>query len=1048
MRSLLLAASTLSIAFSVPAMADAPASDSATTSVAALAPVPLGKLTDAVRPRAYRLDLTVNPAGEDFSGHVEVDAVLKAPSAFVDLHGRDLAMSKATATVGGKTYSGKWYQLEDSGVARLVFESPLPAGPVTFAFDYKAKFGSGPAGMFHIKVGEDWYSWTQFESIDARAAFPGFDEPGFKVPFTVTLRTLPGQLAVSNTPEVSLTKENGLDVHRFAQTLPLPTYLVAMMVGPFVSVEGTVPPTPQRNTPLPVRIVTTKQNADKIAFALEGTKGVVTHLESYFNQAFPYPKLDQITSPVMPGAMENAGADLYADPILVLDDKASTSHKRTFGMVVSHELAHQWFGDLVTPAWWDDIWLNESFANWMGFRIGHEWRPDLNIKAGALAEGFQAMRTDALVAGRAIHQPIPTNAQIDEAFDSITYGKGGHVVAMIAGYMGDEKFRAGVRNYMAKHRYGNATTTEFFAAMAEVSGDPRIVPAMQSFTDQQGVPLVTFTPGPKGSYRVTQSRYAMLGANPPAERWGVPLCVRLVTGTKQCQLLTDAEGMVTLRGRGAIVPNVGGTGYYRFEVPAKEWDALIASAARLPGGEAQAMSDSLYASFRAGRASPQQLIAGAEQLALNPDSYASGSAMDALDTFYAAGMLTPEGEAGYRRLVARIYAPKLKAMGFNPAAGAYASEDPEKSQQREQVVDQMALSARDPQLRGQLAAAGKAYLAGDSNALDPTWFGEAFSVLLDEGGLDTAKQLLEKASPHRVRPSALRRSIPSADRATPRSAPGCWASPIPVCAVASGSIWSAALSPIAAPATWASTGSRLTSMSWLPAAAGSSSPLDCRARSAGSVRSAARTISRRCSDPSSRARPARSNSPARSSGSRAAAHSRMLVPPNFQRRWRRSSKRQAKLGGQSGDLALSAHAVAEGQRSAVLVGDRAGQRQAQPRATGQTVARRIAAGERFEHRLDLAIGDAWAVVLDADYRKAAFAAECDPRRLAIAQGVDRQVAQRASQPGGAQRQNDAFGGGSESHRIAHVLELFGDLADQRTKFCGFERIAGPSDPGK
>ena len=758
MRSLLLAASSLSLAFAVPALADSPATDGATASVVALAPIPRGKLTDAVRPRTYRLDLTVDPAREDFSGHVEIDATLKAPSTFVDLHGRDLTMSKASATVGGQTLVGKWYQIEESGVARLVFDQPLPAGAVTFSFDYKASFGSSPAGMFHVKVGDDWYSWTQFESIDARAAFPSFDEPGFKVPFNVTLRTLPGQMAVSNTPEVSTTTEGGLTVHRFAETLPLPTYLVAMMVGPFVAVEGTVPATPQRAKPLPVRVVTTKQNAGRIGFALEGTKGIVTHLESYFNQSFPYPKLDQITSPIMPGAMENAGADLYADPILVLDDKASTGHKRTFGMVVSHELAHQWFGDLVTPAWWDDIWLNESFANWMGFRIGHEWRPDLNIKAGALAEGFEAMRTDALVAGRAIHQPIPTNQQIDEAFDSITYGKGGHVVAMIAGYMGDEKFRAGVRNYMAKHRYSNATSTDFFAAMAEVSGDPRIVPAMQSFTDQQGVPLVTFTPRPKGSYRVTQSRYAMLGANPPVQRWGVPLCVRRVVGIKQCQLLTDAEGMVTLRGKGAIVPNVGGTGYYRFELPAKDWDALIASAARLPGGEAQALSDSLYASFRAGHATPQQLIAGAEQLALNPDSYASGSAMDALDTFHAAGILTPEGEAGYRRLVKRIYAPSLARMGFNPATGAYASEDPEKSQQREQVVEQMALSARDPQLRGQLAAAGKAYLAGDTKALDPTWLGEAFSVLLDEGGIDMAKQLMEKglASQDPVfRPAAL-----------------------------------------------------------------------------------------------------------------------------------------------------------------------------------------------------------------------------------------------------------------------------------------------------
>ena len=754
MRTLLLAATCLSFTLAAPLLGDAPAPDPA----AALAPIPLGQLTDAVRPLAYRIDLTVDPAQENFSGHVEIDATLKVPSTFIDLHGRGLKMSKAAATAGGQTITGTWHEIEASGVARLVFASPLPAGPVTFAFDYQAPFGSGPAGMFRVKVGDDWYSWTQFESIDARAAFPGFDEPGFKVPFSVTLRTKPGQMAVSNAPELSVTTENGLAVHRFAPTLPLPTYLVAMMVGPFVAVESTVPATPQRASPLPVRIVTTKQNGGKIAFALEGTKGIVTHLERYFDQPFPYPKLDQITSPIMPGAMENAGADLYADAILVLDDQASTGQKRTFGMVVSHELAHQWFGDLVTPAWWDDIWLNESFANWMGFRIGDEWRPELNIKAGALAEGFTAMRTDALVAGRAIHQPIPTNAKIDEAFDSITYGKGGHVVAMIAGYMGDAKFRAGVRNYMAAHRYGNATTTDFFAAMAQASGDPRIVPAMQSFTDQQGVPLVTFTPGAKGSFRVTQSRYAMLGANPAAERWGVPLCARRAAGAKQCQLLTAASGTVTLRGSGALIPNVGGTGYYRFELPARDWDQLIAMGGKLPGGEAQALADSLYASFRAGRATPAQLLAGAEQLALNPDSYASKAGMDTLEILANTGMFSPAGEAGYHRLIERIYRPKLKAMGFTPRTAAYAGEDPEKSQTREQVVEQLALGARDPALRSQLGSAGRAYLAGDSAALDPTWFGAAFSVILDQDGLAAAKQLAERGLASQdpiLRPAAL-----------------------------------------------------------------------------------------------------------------------------------------------------------------------------------------------------------------------------------------------------------------------------------------------------
>lgn len=200
MRSFLFATTVLSLAFGTPVLAQAappPAS------------FPEGRLDDAVKPSAYRLDFTVDPAKERFSGKVEIDAVLKVPSAALFIHGRDLAMRRAVATVAGKAYPGTWKQLDDTGVAQLSFAEPLPAGRIMLSFDYDAPFGGGPAGMFRVKVGEDWYSWTQFQSIDARAAFPGFDEPGLKQPFTVTVRTPPGLKAVSNAPELSVRREGG-----------------------------------------------------------------------------------------------------------------------------------------------------------------------------------------------------------------------------------------------------------------------------------------------------------------------------------------------------------------------------------------------------------------------------------------------------------------------------------------------------------------------------------------------------------------------------------------------------------------------------------------------------------------------------------------------------------------------------------------------------------------------------------------------------------------------------------------------------------------------
>ena len=763
----LLAATLLAGTFLVsPALAQSAATDAPIPAEAGT--MPEGQLDGAVVPQTYRLDLTVDPAKERFTGHVEIEAEVKKAGRFVWMHGRDLKVSKVTAMVGGQPVSGTFRQVDPTGVALVTFDAPLPAGKTTFAFDYDAPFGEGPAGMFRVKVGEDWYSWTQFESIDARAAFPSFDQPGFKVPWSVTLRTPEGLKAVSNAPEVNTETAGGMTVHSFAPTLPLPSYLVAMMVGPFVTVEGAVAPTPQRAAPLPVRIVSTKENAGKLSFALEGTKGIVEHLEAYFGQSFPYPKLDQITSPIMPGAMENAGADLYADSILIMDDKASTAQKRTFGMVVAHELAHQWFGDLVTPTWWDDIWLNESFANWMGFRIGNEWRPDLNIGAGGLAEGFGAMGIDALAAGRPIHQGIAKNTQIDAAFDTITYGKGGHVVAMIAAFMGDTKFRDGVRGYMAAHKYGNATSADFFKAMAEAAGDPRILPAMQSFTDQQGVPLVTLKPAGKNRWKVTQSRYARLGMSGPATTWGIPLCMRQ-GDIRQCTLLTGNSATVTIKSAGPIMPNAGGTGYYRFELPAKEWDALIAATPSLKGGEALAVMDSLNASFYAGRASADQLIAGARALAANPDSYASGDATGLLQAMADRGVIGESAKPQFRAFVDALYAPQLKALGFDPRAGAHAGDDAERQQRRMQLVELLAGTARDEALRTQLAAAADAYLGGDASALDPALFGAAFDAWLGTRKLDGAKALLDKALASEdplFRPAALGAVGSSGDAAT------------------------------------------------------------------------------------------------------------------------------------------------------------------------------------------------------------------------------------------------------------------------------------------
>ena len=705
---------------------------------------PTGKLPDTVTPLAYRLDLTIVPEKPRFGGHAEIDVQLNRAAQTVWMHGRNLNVTKAVAVVAGKEIPLGFTQKSPHGLAQIDFGKTVQPGKLTLKFDYDAAFGTGASGPYRIEVAGSWYSWTQFESIDARAAFPGFDEPGFKTPFTVSLTTKPGFVALSNAPETGKPAKVGeLVRHRFIATKPLPTYLVAFVVGPFSTLGAKVAPTPERKTPLPLRIVGTQPYKGRMQFALDNSGPIVALLEKYFGQAFPFPKLDQIGSPVMPGAMENAGADIYGDGILFVDEDDATSSKQTFGMVVAHELSHQWFGDLVTPAWWDDIWLNESFANWMGYRIGNEWRPDLDIGVDAISEGFEAMDLDALVAGRPIHQKISNDADIDAAFDQITYGKGGQVVGMIAGYMGDEKFRDGVRLHMSRHKYGNATTDQFFASLADAAHDPRVLESLRSFVDQQGVPVVTFHRA-NGVLTASQQRFAYFGTNAPAEQWIIPLCIRQ-GDARNCTLLDKPSAPVVANGTGTLVPNAGGWGYYRFDLDPADWDSLIAAAPTLPTGEALAVDDSLWASFYAGKANTAQLVALARAMARHPKTKMQLDNGTRLAGLRDRGLIGAAALPAYRKLFVDIYGPMLAKIGFDPKPGAHANDNADTVELREQLVGFVADNGHDPVLRARLAAAAAARLAGDAHALDDASLPLALAITVQDRGVPFARTLAEMA---------------------------------------------------------------------------------------------------------------------------------------------------------------------------------------------------------------------------------------------------------------------------------------------------------------
>jgi aminopeptidase N len=632
-----------------------------------------------------------------------------------------------------------WTDVDPSGVARLDLPGNLPAGKVRFRFDYSTGFREGAEGLFRAKVGEDWYAWTQMEPLDARRMFPGFDEPGFKVPFTVSL-TVPSRLkAFANTPEVATETKAGWTTHRFAPSKPLPTYLVAVGVGDFDVREATIPANAVRKVPLAFRVIGTKGQAPRMATTLAETPKIVGILEEYFGIAYPYEKLDFIASPVMGGAMENAGLILFQDTLILLGDAPPPSQLRRYGVVAAHELAHQWFGDLVTPTWWTDIWLNESFAEWMGNKAAHRWNPNLDIAAGEVSEAFIAMETDSLGRGRPIRQPITRNDQVISAFDSITYLKGAQTVSMFESFVGEADFRKGVQLHLNRYAFRNASADDFFASVAEASGNPDVVPALKSFTDQTGVPLVTVRDSTTG-ITLSQSRYVPLGiaTDRMMRRWQIPVCLSRGEG-KACALLKDAAvTLPPLVGTSpALVPNAGGAGYYRFSMEDAGWDRLITAARGLPEREAMVVADSIWAEFAAGRTSFARILKAAEALS------GHASRLPALElAFKLAGIadttLSDAELPAYRALMQRLYGNRAEMQGFDPAVPV---ADPQIQGWRESLVPLLALQARDPVLRTRLKEAATRYLAGDTAALAPVYRRTALAVAVQDGGIAAVDQL-------------------------------------------------------------------------------------------------------------------------------------------------------------------------------------------------------------------------------------------------------------------------------------------------------------------
>lgn len=717
--------------------------------------IPLGQLTAEVQPLSYELELTINPGLEEFSGKATIELEISTPRNHFFIHGKNIEATKVLISDGASTYQSHYEQVDASGIVQISGPNPM-SGNIRLIIEYTAPFNQSLDGLYKVSESGNDYAYTQFEAISARLAFPGFDEPGFKTPFTTTLIVPENHVAISNTPEVSSEIIGGMKVVRFAPTKPLPTYLIAFAVGEFdVVAAQDLPITDVRDRPLPLRGIAVKGKGEQLAYALEGTNAIVTALESYFGTPYPWAKLDILAVPdFSSGAMENVGAITYRESLLLFDDTATPERKRRYKMVHAHELAHQWFGDLVTPAWWNEIWLNESFATWMAHVAMDMIEPEGHYRRSLLGRGLRVMKSDSLVNARQIRQPILSNNDIATAFDGITYSKGGAVLSMFESFLGRDDFRQGVRNYMDEFQYGTATADDFIRHLAAASGEHPgkvVIKAFNTFLEQPGLPLVEVASDcidERVSVHLTQSRYFPLGsAGTEGQQWDIPICLRLGYADEDirtCLLLTEQEQTFELPQACPdwIMPNADSAGYYRFSMTREHWAKLLANSDRQSTNEMIAMFGSLSGAFNAGDLDIATLMSIAPQLIVSPDWQVATAPIEHMKFMY--DRLASDGQK--QELESRFdeyYSGKLNATGLD------VINDRDQAQLQTALVDFLARTAKQPELRAELVDMARAYSGYQSDNMlhpqlaNPIIVGTALIVAVDELGDDFVDHLYQ-----------------------------------------------------------------------------------------------------------------------------------------------------------------------------------------------------------------------------------------------------------------------------------------------------------------
>jgi aminopeptidase N len=638
--------------------------------VVAIAPIAgAQRLPELAKPQHYQITVAPDLDKEKFAGEETIDINVLKPTPSITLNSAEIQFGEVTVTAGGQTQTAEVAPDEKNEMVTFKLAKPLEAGPASIHIRYTGILNGQLRGFYISKGNNRKYALTQLENTDARRMYPSFDEPDYKATFDLAAIVDKGDSAISNGKVVSDTPGPGEGKHtvKFATTPKMSSYLVALAVGDWECLEGSADNTPIRICGIPG----SKANA---GFALAAAEYTLKYYNNYFGIKYPYAKLDILGVPdFAAGAMENTACIIARDLIFV-DPKNSPYGIRKFVAqgLVAHEIAHQWFGDLVTMKWWDDVWLNEGFATWMSFKPMEAWKPEWNFDSDFVGSSVGAMATDALSSTRAIHAHAETPAQIEELFDSIAYNKAGAVLRMVEGYVGEETFRKGVNSYLTKHSYGNATAEDFWNEIAEVSHKP-VDRIMSSFINQPGFPLVTvktICTGGKTKVTLTQQRFfsdrTLLEAG-SSEVWNIPVCLKAGKAEK-CELLASKEQQVEFDGCGAgVYGNAGGRGYYRSGYEAENLRRISASAERdLLPSERYLLLDDVNFQIQVNRLSVGDLMNLAQDMKDDPSTtvvnYLAGE-LQFVDDYLVTSADRPQFESWVRA----TFGPAAEKTGWTPA---------------------------------------------------------------------------------------------------------------------------------------------------------------------------------------------------------------------------------------------------------------------------------------------------------------------------------------------------------------------------------------------